>query len=448
MRGCLPGRGWPRTLRERLALAAALVTAVALTALTLAFNVVLSSQLRAGADDLLRTRAQAVAAGLDVHADGTVALRGGPDEQAVRAGTWVFAGRTALVSATADRDEQRRAEALVDVGERTLDSPEPDAERLYALPVRLGDRQVATVVTSLGLDPYERVEELALVASGALGLLVLGGAYLLTRTLVGRALTPVAQMTEQAARWSSSDLDRRFGGGSRPAELEALAGTLDGVLDRLSAVLRHEQQLSAELSHELRTPLAAIVAEVELLDSRPRSGPELAAGHAGVLAAAERMSRVLESLLTAARASTGDAPGRCDVVEVVHATVQSLAAPPGAVEVRAPGGPATAGVDAALLERALAPVLDNALRHRREHVVVEVAAGGPGLRVTVADDGPGVPRELADAVFVPGVRGADDHAGAGLGLALARRLVRAGGGELALDPTGPGARFVVDLPEA
>ncbi len=441
--------GWPRSLRERLALGAALVTAVALAALTVAFNVVLSRQLRGGADDLLRTRAAAVAAIVDVAPDGSLLLRGRPDERRIDPGTWVFEGGTALVRPSGDRDQQRQAELLAGTGERMLDSREPDAVRYYALPVRQGDTQIGTVVSSVGLDPYDRVRDLALLASGALAALVLGGAYLLTRTLVGRALTPVAQMTEQAARWSSSDLDRRFGPGRRPLELQALAQTLDGVLDRLSAVLRHEQQLSAELSHELRTPLSAVVAEVELLASRPRSQAELAAGHGAVLAAADRMSRVLESLLTAARAGVAGAPGLCDVREAVGAAVLSLGPPPGAVQVRERVPGLRAGVDSALLERALAPVLDNALRYHRDVVLVDIDAGSTGPRVSVQDDGPGVPADISGQLFEPGVRGDADHPGTGLGLALARRLVRAGGGELVLDDGGPpGARFVLHLPQA
>lgn len=438
----------PRSLRERLALSALLVTAVWMAVLTAGFNLVLAWQLRSGADGLLQTRAAAAAAAVQVAPDGTLKLRSAPDEPVVGAGTWIYQGTTALQRPSGDRGEQRQADGLAASGERTVQTREPEATRYYALPVRLGGRQVGTVVTSVGLDPYDRVEEIALLASLALGTLVLGGVYVLTRSLMGRALTPVAQMTEQAARWSSSDLERRFGPGRRPTELEALAGTLDGVLDRLSAVLRHEQQLSAELSHELRTPLSAVVAEVDLLRSRPRSVEELDAGHAAVLLAAERMSRVLESLLTAARATAGTAPGRCEVLPAVRAAVAAVDPSPGRVVVRAPVTQLSAGVDGALLERALAPVLDNAVRHSRSAVVVEIGAGPSGPWVSVQDDGPGVPAELTATAFEPGVRGPDGHDGAGLGLALARRLARAGGGELQLEHSTSGARFVLLLPTA
>ena len=180
----------PRSLRERLALAAVLVTAVALVALTFGFNVVLSSQLRSGADDLLRSRATATAATVDLAADGTVTVRTAPDERMTDAGSWVYSGRTALARAPGDREQQRVADSLTGVGERTVQSREPEAVRFFALPLQVAGRQVGTVVSSVGLDPYQRVEDLAMLASVALVALVLGGAYLLTRTLVGLALTP------------------------------------------------------------------------------------------------------------------------------------------------------------------------------------------------------------------------------------------------------------------
>lgn len=444
----------PRSLRGRLSLLAVLVTAAFLALLTLGFNLVLGRQLRGGADDLLRTRAEGAAAVIDIGADGQLTLHEPRSDRSLDAGTWIYAGSDALERPTASRAEQRQADALAGSGERFAQTREPEAVRLYALPLRLHGRQVGTVVTSVGLDPYARVEELALAGSSALAVLVLAGTYLLTRALVGRALDPVAQMTQQAAHWSASDLERRFGTGRRPAELAALASTLDGLLERLAAVLRHEQQLSAELSHELRTPLAALVAELDLLRSRPRGPAELAAGHEAIAASADRMSHVLESLLTAARATSAALPGRCEVLPAVRAAVASVAAPDGVVVVRGGAPGLAAGVDPALLERALAPVLDNAVRYARNQVVVQLGTGAEGPWVAVQDDGPGVPAELAETVFEPGVRGPDDgcgtdgYTGAGLGLALARRLARAGGGELRLEPGSAGACFVLALPSA
>ena len=130
-------------------------------------------------------------------------------------------------------------------------------------------------------------------------------------------------MSAQAARWSADDIDRRFGRTPRPQELAELAETLDGVLNRLSAVVRHEQQLSAELSHELRTPLARVQAEVDWLTDRPRDAESVAGSLAAMGDATAAMGEILETLMTAAGPARR-APGRCAPAEVVARTLEQL----------------------------------------------------------------------------------------------------------------------------
>jgi len=257
-------------------------------------------------------------------------------------------------------------------------------------------------------------------------------------------------MTRQAAAWSVADTAGRFGQEVRPTELAALARTLDGLLARLAALLRHEQQLAAELSHELRTPLSRIIAEADLLRERPQSTEELATGHASIVHDAEEMRDILETLLATARTKTGAPTGSCDAGEVaramgsrmVHATSSKT------VVVTAGTGGTIAGVDAAVLERALAPVLDNALRYAAREVRVEVSGADGVIRIDVVDDGPGIEESSLPYVFEPGRRGdpRDGHPGAGLGLALARRLLVASGGEISASSSARGAVFHLTLP--
>jgi signal transduction histidine kinase len=111
--------------------------------------------------------------------------------------------------------------------------------------------------------------------------------------------------------------------------------------------------------------------------------------------------------------------------------------------------PLCAGVQPALLERIVSPLLANALRYARTGVTVTASRAADGVRVDVTDDGPGVPESFTDGLFQPGRRAdpGDGHGGAGLGLPLARRLARSAGGEVSHDAEhGPGARFVVTLP--
>jgi signal transduction histidine kinase len=256
-------------------------------------------------------------------------------------------------------------------------------------------------------------------------------------------------MSAQAGQWSADDVDRRFGPARRPAELAELAETLDGLLDRLSAVLRHEQRLSDELSHELRTPLARLQSELDWLRERPRDQESVAGSYAAMGAASEEMGEILETLMTAARSGRTTTPGRCAPAEVVDREVeQRRAARPTLELVAAVPDQLVAGVDGPVLARLLGPLLDNAVRHAATTVTVTGRAVPSGVELTVADDGPGIPADRAAQVFEPGWRAdpADGHDGAGLGLSLSRRLADAAGGSLELRPGGPGATFVVRLP--
>jgi signal transduction histidine kinase len=437
------------SLRDRLSWSASAVVAVWVLLLALGANLLLSSALAGEADSVLQARAQATAITLDVTGAGAVTVDEGQDDTALDVGTWVFTADGTLVEGPPGSSGRldRAARDLAGSGEGSAEIGDEDPLRLYALPVSAGGRQVATVVTSTSLAPYRQLERLAVWGSAAVGLLLLVIVHLVLRANVGRALRPVQEMSAQAARWSADDVDRRFDREPRPAELAELAATLDGVLDRLSAVLRHEQRLTDELSHELRTPLARLRAEVELAGGRPPGGRSETAGLAAIDAAAEEMQQILETLLTAARAGTRSAPGRCPAAAAVDELLAGRSPSPG-LRVTAAIDPAlVAGVDAAVLRRLLAPVLDNALRYARSSVTVRGHRAADGVLLVVEDDGPGVDADATDRVFEPGWRAEpdDDHPGGGLGLALTSRLTTAVGGSITCRP-GPGGRFELLLP--
>jgi signal transduction histidine kinase len=319
-----------------------------------------------------------------------------------------------------------------------------------------GRRQTGTTVVAVSTDPYRRMARLALVGSAGLALLILAGVQIVTSTVIGRALGPVAQMSEQAAEWSEHDTGHRFGTARRPTELATLAANLDELLDRLAAALRHERQLSAELSHELRTPLARIGAETELLLSRPRSAAERRAAHRAIAAGVAQMRDILETLLSTARAGVTASAGRCDVTGLAgrlaeHARAAHPAGP--AVDVRGADAECVAGVPEEVVERILTPVVDNARRYATTRITIAVRKAdedGRGIRIAISDDGPGVPANLATTLFEPGRRGDphDGHDGAGLGLALARRLARTAGGEVVLARPVSDTTFEILLPPA
>jgi signal transduction histidine kinase len=243
-------------------------------------------------------------------------------------------------------------------------------------------------------------------------------------------------MTRQAGEWSAHAPEERFRGGQRFTELRDLADTLDGVLDRLSAVLRHERQLSAELSHELRTPLAHIVAETELLLAREPDHLAIQAIRDSALS----MDAIIETLLTTARTRLQTTASTCDVQDAVDRLVAGL-------PVRVTGT-VLVGVEQAVVERMLAPILENARRYARNEVRVEIRRSGNEVLIDVSNDGQPIDGDLLESIFEPGVRGdpGDGHDGAGLGLALARRLARSAEGDVVALPSATGAIFRVTLP--
>ena len=261
-------------------------------------------------------------------------------------------------------------------------------------------------------------------------------------------------MTEQAAAWSELDLDRRFDQGEPHDELTLLAGTLDVMLDRIAASLRHERRFSAELSHELRTPLARVIAEVELALRRDRTPEEYRSTLELVLGNAQQLTRIVETLFAAAQHEVAGARGTADAYAVAAdaiGAVSSLATERRVkVDADRPAAPLRLGLDGDLAERVLQPVVENACRYGASWARVSLTRSGSKIVYVVEDDGPGSPRRSRRAsssrepAALPAREG--KTAGAGLGLALARRLARTASGDVTARTTEGGGCFVVTLP--
>ena len=325
---------------------------------------------------------------------------------------------------------------------------------LYALPVMEGGKRIGTVVAGVRLEPYQETATVALVGSMAFATVICSVA-LLAHWILGKALLPVSRMTEDAAAWSEHDLDRRFNRGEPYDELTRLAATLDTLLGRLSASLRYEQRLTAELSHELRTPLARIAAESELALRRERSADEYRESLEAVHRNAEHMTRAVEGLLAAVRQEQGTTRDSSDARDGVRAAVAAVEEEAGRegveIEVMLPPGPVPVAVPQDLFERILHPLLENAVRYGRNVAVVTLSTEGPSAFVDVEDDGAGLEEAEVGQVFDPGVRGTAavaERRGVGLGLALSLRIARSVGGDVIARSGGEGGRFRVRVPVA
>jgi two-component system, OmpR family, sensor kinase len=439
-----------RNVRTRLLLVVVGALAVALALAIVAFDVVLGHAASNDVNTEIRGRASLELAEIRVKGN---AIRDTDTSEEPPAGShvWIFSQSGIVEQPQTTTETNLAARALDDGPARFFDVPEVD-ERLLATPILAGHgRRVGTLVTGISLRPYHQTLRRARIVAISVFLLVLLFASAAAWWLLRAALRPVAQMTAQAEAWSEEDLDRRFALGEPHDELTTLAGTLDGLLDRLAASLRHERRFSAELSHELRTPLAKLMAEAELALRRERSGAEYRESLAAVLSNAQQIERIVGALVTAAQYDA-QPQGVANAVEIAEAVVAAYSddASSRGVDLRLVGSAdgVRVGVDRELAERILHPVVDNALRYGRGNVRVRVARNGSAVLFAVDDDGPGVTADEHEAIFEPAVRGSagrTSDTGAGLGLALSRRLARAVSGDVEVQP-GTSGRFVVRLP--
>ncbi len=238
-------------------------------------------------------------------------------------------------------------------------------------------------------------------------------------------------------------------------EIHRLAVTLNDMLGRLAAARARQREFVADAAHELRSPLANMHTELEVaLRLSDRTDWPALAGD--LLADTRRLSRLVDDLLLLARLAdpaTPAHPGAGEPVElgeVIHQVARRYPGRP--VSVVRPDGPLWTVADPDALHRVVANLVDNAVRHARARVVLAAGREGAYHRVTVTDDGPGIPVADRERVFERFTRLDDararDAGGSGLGLAIVRELVRRHGGDVRLVAArpGPGLRAEVRLP--
>lgn len=217
-------------------------------------------------------------------------------------------------------------------------------------------------------------------------------------------------------------------------------------------------ELVSAVAHELQTPVAAVKGAVTALRGDQELDEETRARLLSVIAgAADQLGRLVEDLLLAGRLEAGRLPiavGRCDAFAVAKGVVEAAraAGPPGvSLRLSAVAGLPAVAADPDRLAQVVANLVDNAVKHSATGGAIEVRlerAGGR-LRLSVSDEGPGIPPEERQAIFEAFHRGRTSAPGTGLGLYLARELAVAMGGTLAVDSeVGRGSTFTVELPLA
>jgi signal transduction histidine kinase len=273
---------------------------------------------------------------------------------------------------------------------------------------------------------------------------------------IGRALRPVEAMRREADSITSAHLHRRLRLPPGSDEIPRLAVTLNEMLDRIDQSHQVQRQFISDASHELRSPLSTIRQSAEVARSYPdRVSIESLADD--VLAESDRLTSLVNALLLLARLDntgplTADEP--VDVDDLVLTEVDRIRA--GAGDIRFDVSQLSGGQvhgSPVLLRQVVQNLLDNAVRHAESQVSVSLHERVGWVELYVDDDGVGVPVDERTHVFERFVRldqaRAREAGGAGLGLAIVRKIVDASGGtvELGSAPLG-GARFSVTLPAA
>ncbi|MEI2732075.1 MAG: HAMP domain-containing sensor histidine kinase [Dermatophilaceae bacterium] len=273
-----------------------------------------------------------------------------------------------------------------------------------------------------------------------LGALMLLGAIAVARRLGDRIATPVTDIAEVAHRLREGDLDARADP-SGPAEVADLGAALNLLADRIGELLAVERETAADLSHRLRTPATALRLDADLVaddDVADRMREHV-----------EMLHRAIDSVVRDARRTDREGlRGACDATTVVtdrigfwsaladdQDRVLTYAGPPGALPI------ALAEADLRDLVDAL---LDNVFAHTPEGTAARVSlhdigASERSVRLVVEDAGPGMP-----SAHDPG-RGSSGAGSTGLGLDIAERTARAGGGTMSLGRSALGGLAVTVL---
>jgi two-component system OmpR family sensor kinase len=251
-----------------------------------------------------------------------------------------------------------------------------------------------------------------------------------------RALAPLRRLSSGARGIErSGDASERLPVPPARDEVGELAETLNAMLASLQRAREAEQRFVGDASHELRTPLTALRGNAAYI---ARHGPDPDA-LADIEADAGRLSALLDDLLALAREDAA-APVRGETVDLAELAREAEA---GNDEAEAVGSSALVRGERPALERAVGNLVRNARKHGRGRITVTTAVDGDRARITVADEGPGLPAALAADAFDRFWRGpAASGEGSGLGLAIVRAIAERHGGRVSVD----GASFTIELP--
>lgn len=273
--------------------------------------------------------------------------------------------------------------------------------------------------------------------------------------LVGGTLQPVEHMRLEVAEIGATDLGRRVPRPGTNDEIDRLAATMNGMLERLEMSIGRQQRFVADASHELRGPLTRLRAELEV-DLAESTDPAQLAVLGGLLEEVVGLQHMVEDLLFLAREDAGHGPAvftGVDLDDLVLKEARRIQSHQRVeVDLSAVSAAHVSG-DAGQLARAIRNILDNAERHAKARINLSLDESDGAAILVVGDDGLGISYQDSERVFERFTRLDEARTagagGSGLGLAISKEIVERHSGSLTLLPSaGLGAHFEMRLPIA
>jgi heavy metal sensor kinase len=302
--------------------------------------------------------------------------------------------------------------------------------------------------------------------------LIAWGLWMLSMGLLGgwfissRAIRPINDISSAAVKISAGDLSQRINVAETESELGKLASVLNSTFARLDAAFAQQKQFASDAAHELRTPISVMLTQAQTALNRERTAPEYRETLEACQRAAQRMRKLISSLLELARLDAGQEQMKrmrfdfsrtvADGVELVKPLAEERG-----VKIFTDLSPLEITGDAERLAQVATNLLTNAIQYNKPEGEVRVTlASQGGLAVlTVGDTGPGIPAEDLPHVFKRFYRGDKSRTGgppslrfgvaggAGLGLAISKAIVEAHGGAIEVSSKeNAGTTFTVRLP--
>jgi heavy metal sensor kinase len=338
---------------------------------------------------------------------------------------------------------------------RTAEVAEGDEIRLRTSRLSIGREVVGIVqvaedaeLTGRALDRLQTV----LLAEGIGGVIL---ALMIGYWLARGAVRPLREVIGVAADIEASDLSRRIGAKASPMEVQRLADTFDGMLERLETAFEQQRNFVLDMSHELRTPLTALRGNIDVMLMDDGLDPETRSALERMSAEAERLIRLTSNLLYLAHAEAGRELDRRPVeLDVLCLDVyrQTKDLRPDLKFRLGNEDQVTVVGDRDLLKQVLLNLVDNSLKYTPAggEITLSLYRDETGARVEVRDTGPGIEPDQIPLIFdrFHRAKGRDkSKGGAGIGLAISDWIVKAHNGEIVVESEpGEGAVFTVFLP--